>query len=147
MAFYGDPAELERCARRVRDHAREVRDRATRGRLAAHAAPWQSAARERFIDEVDERMRALHRAAELLEEAAGQLDEQARALRDALAEIAAMQAAVIAWVARAKAEVERAAVRGAASALATGGRLELPAPGDRGWLEVAHDLRRAGVCL
>ena len=147
MAFYGDPAELERLARQVRGHAREVRHRATHGRLAAHAAQWQSAARERFIAEVDDRVLALDRAAGLLEEAGDRLDEQATAVREALAEIAAVQAAVIGWVVQAKAEVERAAVRGVASVVAAGNRPPLPAPGDREWLDVARTLRRGGALL
>ena len=160
MAFYGDPAELERLARQVRDHAREVRERAARATAAAHAARWHSVARERFIAEVDDRARRLERAAGQLEEAADRLDEQTRAVRDRLDEIRAAQVAVVGWVLEAKAEVERAAARGLSSVVVAGklssGRVpgsaglrfpELPAPGHLGWLEVAGSLRRGGVRL
>jgi uncharacterized membrane protein YccC len=161
MAFYGDPAALERLARQIRDHAREVRERAVRATAAAQAAQWHSVARERFISEVEDRARRLERAAGQLEEAADRLDEQARAVRDRLDEIRAAQVAVIGWVLEATAEVERAAARGLSSVAVAGvelssGRVpgsaglrlpELPAPGHLGWLEVAGSLRRGGIRL
>ena len=161
MTFYGDPSELERLARQVRNHAQEVRERAVRARAAADAARWHSVARERFIAEVDNRSRHLERAASQLDEAADRLDEQARAVREALAEIRAAQAAVLGWINDAKAEVERAAARGLTAVVvagvelasvripgSTGMRLPaLPAPGDRDWLDVADGLRRGGVRL
>ena len=95
VTFYGDPDELERLARIVRSHAEEVRERADRVRIAAHNARWHSVARECFIAEVENRARGLEKAARLLGEAADRLDEQARAVRQALAEIRAAQAAVL----------------------------------------------------
>ena len=161
MAVYGDPAELERLARQVRDHAREVRERAVRARTTAHATRWHSVARERFIGEVDDRARRLERVSGSLEEAADRLDEQARAITDRLAEIRAAQVAVTGWVLEATTEVERAVSRGLASVAVAGvevasGRVpgssglrlpDLPAPGDLDWLEVAGSLRRGGVRL
>ncbi len=161
MTSYGDPSELERLGRQVRDHAQEVRDRAIRARAAAHAASWHSVARERFIAEVENRIGHFEGAASRLDEAADRLDEQARAVREALALIRAAQAAVLGWVGEATAEVERAAARGLTAVMvagveiasvrvpgSTGLRLPaLPTSGDLDWLEVANTLRRGGVRL
>ena len=161
MAVYGDPAELERLARQVRDHAQEVRERAVRARAAAHAARWHSVARERFIAEVEDRARRLQRVGGSLEEAADRLDEQARAVRERLAQIRAAQVAVTGWILEATTEVERAVSRGLSTVAVAGVELassrvpgssglrlpELPAPGDLEWLEVAGSLRRGGVRL
>jgi hypothetical protein len=161
MTFYGDPCELERLGRQVREHAQEVRDRAGRARSAAHAARWHSVARERFIAEVEDRMSHLEGAARRLDEAADRLDEQARAVREALALIRAAQAAVLGWIHDAKAEVERAAASGLTAVVVAGVELAsvlvpgstglripaLPSPGDRDWLQVADELRRGGVRL
>lgn len=138
MSFYGEPDELERLARRVRGHALEVRQRAGRARAAAHAARWHSVARERFIAEVEERVRRLEGAADLLGQAADRFDEQAAAVREAQVEIRAARGAVLGWLVEAGAAVEREL---------TGGLPELPPPGDRGWLEVAEALRRRGAHL
>ena len=161
MTFYGDPCELERLGRQVRDHAQEVRDRADRATTASHAARWQSVAREHLIAEVENRMKRLQGAARQLDEAADRLDEQAEAVREALAQIRAAQAAVLGWIFEAKAEVERAAVRGLTAVVVAGVELAsarvpgsaglripaLPIPGDRDWLEVADALRLGGVRL
>jgi hypothetical protein len=138
VSFYGDPDELERLARRVRGQALEVRERAVRARAAAHAARWHSVARERFIAEVEDRVRRVEGAADLLGQAADRVDEQAAAVREVLAGIRAAQGAVLGWVAEAKAAAEYAVA---------GGVPELPPPGDRRWLEVADALRRRGVTL
>ncbi len=70
MSHPADPALVERCAALARQHAAELRVRATRLGTAAHECPWAGPAARAFRGDVDGLLLVLRTAALRLDGAA-----------------------------------------------------------------------------
>jgi hypothetical protein len=158
-SFYGDPAELDRLAGQLRQHAAEVRRRATDHVRQAQAARWVSAAAQAYRNRVAEDRSAAGRAAVELERAGNLLHAHADEVRARLALIAMFEREATAWFAhRATSLMDSAEnVVDPAGRFVTKllhdapwstwpiGPHNLPPSGDRRWLEVGGFLRGQGV--
>ncbi len=140
MGWYGDPDELNRLAARISASAEEARDHAHALSSRCMWVDWESAAADRFRGTAERDVAALRRAADRLDEAAHLLRQHAESIRERLAQIRAIEDAVTTWFADQARHMERAAV-------AAWVPHDLPAPGDKQWLEVGELLRRRGVFL
>ena len=164
MSWYGDPDELERLAARLGARADTVREEARDIRAGAGAARWHGEAASAFTAALERDLAGLEQAARRFEDAAAQLRQHAMDVRETLARIRAVEAAVTGWFTDQARMVERAAdalvdaVRDPLSAVRDAvveppwsqwpwrpGRL--PLPGSKEWLDVGDFLRRQGAPL
>ncbi|GEM_PF-6408115 len=156
---YGDPDELDRLAQRLVGRADEVRERAADQVRQAYAAHWVSAEAQRYRDRVAQDRAEADRAAGELERAATALRAHAQEVRETLAHIARLERDTVDWF-----EHQLRGVAGRVEhAMDAAGRLvsrlvhdvpwsdwrytpeNLPASGDRQWLEVGRFLQSKGV--
>lgn len=159
MAFYGDPDELDRLATRIRASAEDTRDHAQALSLRSMEVDWQSTAADEFRGTVERDVAALRHAADQLDEAAHLLRQHAERVRERIARIRAIEAAVTDWFGDQIRQLERAAASALTDPAGTVGQVaqdppwrhwpwtprSLPNPGDKEWLEVGEFLRRQGI--
>jgi hypothetical protein len=152
VAFYGDPDDLDRLAVRINASAEDARDHARVLSWRCMGVDWESTAADRFRRAVEGEVAALRRAADELEEAAYLLRQHAERVREHIAQIRAVEHAASGWFADQARHLARAAV-GAVSGIAHDPPWthwpwtphNLPASGDKQWLEVGKFLHRQGV--
>ena len=126
---------------------------------AGQTANWESAAAQEYRDRVAHDSARLHKAADALDDAAAALIAHAQNVRETLAEIARIERVATDWF-EDKARALRDEAANAFDAAKRGisiliheapwkdwpiGPLNLPAAGDKGWLDVGHFLRGQGV--
>ncbi|HEX8630166.1 MAG TPA: hypothetical protein VF755_18565 [Catenuloplanes sp.] len=159
MALYGDPDALDRLAGRLRARATEIRQHADDHVRRGHAARWVSASARTYRDRVARDRTDADRAAAELERAAELLRAHAQEVRETLAMIARFEREATAWFERqARGLVDRVedAVDAAGRTVRrlisdppwSGwpiGPADLPAPGDRKWLDVGRFMQDKGV--
>lgn len=95
-----DPDELDRLAARLAGRAEQVRRCATDHRHAGEAARWVSSSARAYRDQVARDTANVDRAAGELERAAAVLRAHAQRVRETIAEIAQVEAAVTGWSGR-----------------------------------------------
>lgn len=172
MAFYGDPDELDRIAVDISNRAEEVRTRASEMDDKARVMRWQSIAADRCRDLVHDDRRALDGVSERMDEAAALLRGHAQQVREMIALIKNIMESVTSWF-RSAVDMFNRAVEGfkdAVKDIADGvgdmlgigggeapkppqppwqgwpwGPDNLPADGDKAWLEVGDFMRQQGV--
>lgn len=96
MAILLDPAALETVARRISNHADDLRSRASRLVAAAEAVRWRSPAATSFRTEVRHLALAYRRSAGEVDDAAQALRRHAAAVRRAEAVVRAAERAALA---------------------------------------------------
>ncbi len=157
--MYGDPAALEELAAVLSRRADEVRQHCDGYIRAGRAAHWVSTAADEYRRHVEHEGVRMLRAADALDDAAAGLRAHAGQVREALAEIARMEHAATEWFEERLRDLRDDAVdafdaaRRGISVLVPEAPwrtwpvtpLDLPGPGDKGWLEVGRFLRRQGV--
>ncbi|MGH3683883.1 MAG: WXG100 family type VII secretion target, partial [Pseudonocardiaceae bacterium] len=169
MSFYGDPDELDHLAGQIERRAEEVRDHASGMDARARAMRWKSVAADRARETVTGDRRNLDETAQRLDEAAALLRRHAQNVRETIAEIKQIEQAVTAWFSKAIVEFNNAVAeftnlvndvaRGVVHWI-TGEQPEpprepwqgwphqphnLPASGDKQWLQVGEFMRKQGV--
>lgn len=155
FGLYGDPDELDRLAGRLRSRAGEVREQTADHERRGRSARWVSVSAQSYRDRVaQDRVRA-DRVADDLDRVADTVVAHAQEVRELLALIARIEDEVTGWF-------ETAAQRLRDYAPLAGGPLlkaaveapwagwpfqpgNLPASGDRKWLEVGEFMRGKGL--
>lgn len=157
--MYGDPDELDGLALRISVSAERARDHARALWSRCMGIDWQSTAAGGFRRAAERDAAALRRAADQLDEAAHRLRQHAERVREQLAQIRAIEEGVTGWFGDQARHLERAAVGALTDPIGAARRVaqdppwrhwpwtphNLPAPGDKRWLEVGEFLRRRGV--
>jgi len=139
---YGDPDHLDALARKLRDRADDVRAVASEHMKAASNARWVSDSAEAYRAEVYGDQIDANAAADGMDLAAGLLNAHAQEVREAIAMIAAAEAAVRDFLGRAASgavevagDVVDGVREGAESLLDAVGR-RLPDPGSMEWSDL-----------
>jgi hypothetical protein len=172
MSYYGDPDELERIAAWIERRAEQVRTRAAEMVAKADGMRWKSIAADRCRETVRGDRRDLDDVARRMDEAAAALRGHAQEVRELLAAIRRIEEAVVGWFNSAIDRFNRAVdgFRESVSDLVNsiGGYLglgadvapapstppwqswphrpgNLPASGDKAWLDVGRFMRTQGV--
>jgi hypothetical protein len=159
FGLYGDPDALDQLAERISSRAGEVRQRAADHARRGETARWVSVAAEDYRVRLRQDRVDADRAADELERAARALHAHAREVRETIARIAEAEREAVAWFdrqARGLADRVEQVVEVAGGALKravldvpwSGWPYQpgnLPAPGDRGWLDVGRFMRDRGA--
>ena len=156
-AWYGDPDELDRIAAGLRAKAALVRDGAAAHETRGRAARWVSDGAAAYREQLSRDRAGVERRAAEIEHAAALLNAHADEVRQALAAIARIERQVTEWFA----DQRKSLLDRAESVVDTAGRVlrsidvpwenwkfgpeNLPAPGDRQWLEVGRFMSRQGA--
>ncbi len=171
MAFYGDPDELDRLAGQIEQRADEVRKHGADMAAQAVAMRWKSIAADRCRETVANDRKTLDGTATKLDEAAALLRRHAQQVRELIAAIKRIAESVVSWFNSAIDRFNQAVDRfkqavsdmvdTVGSALGFGGDApqpprppwegwkyqphNLPAAGDKQWLEVGQYMQAQGV--
>jgi uncharacterized protein YukE len=162
VPWYGDPDELARLATRLARRAEGVRGEAVALRLRVARLRWQGAAADAFHAAFEHDLARVRLSAQLLDEAAALMRRHAAQVRETLARIRAIEAAVTGWFTDQLRTLERAAgavVDAVTDPLGTVRRAvedppwtqwrwqpgNLPESGSMEWLDVGDFFHRAGV--
>jgi uncharacterized protein YukE len=132
MSWYGDPDALDRLAGALDRQAAHVRERADAIRSLPARAHWRGPAADAFHASVTREALLLDRAAGELEDAARALRAHAATVREQLARIRALEHAITGWFSSQLSRLGHAVT-------------DLPLTGAKEWLEVGDYLRGRGV--
>ncbi|MDG4787125.1 hypothetical protein O7626_14500 [Micromonospora sp. WMMD1102] len=155
LRMYGDPDELDRLAGRLRQRAGEVRERAADHERQGHTARWVSVSAQVYRDRVTQDRRRADQTADELDRVADAVVAHAQDVRELIARIARIEEQVTGWFDSAAQRLRDLAplaggplLKAAVEAPWAGWSVQpgnLPASGDRRWLEVGEFMRGKGV--
>jgi hypothetical protein len=156
MGIYGDPDALDRLAVRIRTRADEVRQRAADHVRQGETARWVSVSASAYRSRIAQDRRRADQSADDLERAAAALTAHAQEVRETIARIARAERAAVDWFERQASgladRVEHAVIdplkRAVTTAPWSGWPYQpgnLPASGDRAWLDVGRLIRDRGT--
>ncbi|MBF9128573.1 hypothetical protein I0C86_06165 [Plantactinospora sp. S1510] len=153
--MYGDPDELDRLAVRLRQRAAEVREQAADHQRRGQAARWVSVSAQAYRDQVGRDRARADRIADELDAVADATVAHAQEVRETIALIARIEEQVTDWFAGAVERLKDLAplvggplLKAAVEAPWAHWPVQpgnLPAPGDRRWLEIGDFMRGRGV--
>ena len=153
MSLYGDPDELDRLAAQLLEHAARARQHAADHARRAQNTRWVSTAADACRARLAADRTDVDRATERLEQAAAALRAHAQQVRHTVVLIARYEREVTDWFAHQLSSLGHGLESAGRTLSRAGapwlswpiGPHNLPAPGDRRWLEVGTFLRGQGV--